>query len=187
MKIKFNKTIAIVIVVIICLIIAAFVGINSVTAKAINYEEKVDESWSNINVQEKRRADLIPALVECIKSYDQHEYQTLMDVISARKNSDGTIPDGVVTEVQNAVNVVVEQYPELNSQQNYRELINEISITENLIAETRQAYNKAISRYNTFVRNPINSFFLGMTGYEKLEYQRLNYEVEAYDPTNLFS
>lgn len=187
MTIKFNKTIVIVIVVIVCLIIAAFVGVNSVTAKAINYEEKVGEAFSNINVQEKRRADLIPALVECIKSYDKHEYQTLMDVISSRKNSDGTIPDGVVTEVQNAVNVVVEQYPELSSQQNYKELLNEISITENLISETRQAYNKAVSRYNTFTRNPINSFFLGMTGYEKLEYQRLNYEVEAYDPKNLFS
>lgn len=183
---KFNKTTVIVIVVIICFIAAAFVGVNSVTATAISYEEKVDEALSNINVQEKRRAELYPALVECIKFYNQHEYQTLMDVINARKNSDGTIPDGVVSEVQNAVNVVVEQYPELKSQQNYKELMNEISITENLISETRQAYNKAISRYNTFTRNPINNFFLSLTGYEIIEYQRLNYKVETYDPTSLF-
>ena len=184
---KFNKTTVIFIVVIIFIVIATLVGVNSVTAKAINHEEKVEEAWSNINVQEKRRAELYPALIECIKSYDQHEYQTLLAVINARKNSDGTIPDGVVTEVQSGVSVVAEAYPELKSQENYKQLMNEISITENLISETRQAYNKAVSRYNTFTRNPINNFFLCLTGYERIEYQRLNYEVEPYDPTSLFN
>lgn len=171
---------------IIAVIIFAVVGINSVAGNAIAYEEMVTEAQSAIKIQEKRRADLIPNLVDCVKAYDKHEYETLVDIINARKGEDGTIPDDVVNEVNNIINVVVENYPELSSQANYKELMNELSITENKIAETRNAYNKTVSRYNTYTRQPIRKFFLSLSGYEKVEFQKLNYDVSEDAPTNLF-
>lgn len=183
---KFNKGIVIIIVAVVVAIIMAIVGINSVPANAIAYEEKVTEAQSAIKVQEKRRADLIPNLADAIKAYDQHEYETLMDVVNARKAQDGTISDDTVNEINEIVNVVLENYPQLSSQENYKEFMNESSITENKIAETREAYNKAVSRYNTYTRNPINKFFLSLTGYERVEFQKLSYDVSEDAPTNLF-
>lgn len=171
---------------VIAVIILVIVGINSVAGNAITYEETVTEAQSAIKIQEKRRADLIPNLVDCVKAYDKHEYETLVDIINARKGSDGTIPDDVVNEVNNIINVVVENYPQLSSQANYKELMNELAITENKIAETRNAYNKTVSRYNTYTRHPIRKFFLSLSGYEKVEFQKLNYDVSEDAPTNLF-
>ena len=183
---KFNKGIVIIIVAVVAAIIMAIVGINSVPANAIAYEEKVTEAQSSIKVQEKRRADLIPNLAYAIKAYDQHEYETLMDVVNARKAQDGTISDDTVNEINEIVNVVLENYPQLSSQENYKEFMKESSITENKIAETREAYNKAVSRYNTYTRTPIYKFFLSLTGYERVEFQKLSYDVSEDAPTNLF-
>ena len=181
-----SKGIIIGIAAVVAVIIVIIIGVNSVAATAIGYEEKVEEAKSAIKVQEKRRADLIPNLVDCVKAYDKHEYQTLVDLVNARKGNDGTLSDEAVNEINQIIDVVVENYPELKSQENYKELMNELSITENKIAETRDSYNKTISRYNTYVRNPIHKFFLSFTGYEQQEYKRLSYDVSEDAPTNLF-
>jgi LemA protein len=85
---------------------------------AISYEEQVKVAISDIKVQEKRRADLIPNLVDCVKAYDKHEYQTLMDVIAAR----GSSSDAVAQEITTMISAVAEAYPELKSNENYKEL-----------------------------------------------------------------
>lgn len=182
-----KKGIIITIVAIVAVVIALIVGINSVPGKAIAYEEKVTEAYSDIKVQEKRRADLLPTLADAIKAYDKHEYETLMNVINARKEQDGSISDDTVNEINNIVKVVLEAYPELKSNENYQEFMKESAITENKIAETRSAYNKAVSRYNTYVRHPIKKFFLNMTGYEMVEFEKLSYDVSEDAPTNLFN
>lgn len=181
-----SKGVIITIVAVIAVVVLVIVGINSVPGTAIGYEEKVTEAYSAIKVQEKRRADLIPNLVDCVQAYDQHEYETLMDVVKARTGADGTLSDDVVAEVKEAIHVVVEAYPALSSQRNYQELMNELSITENTIAETRNAYNKTVTRYNTYTRHPIHRFFLNMLGYEVKEFEKLSYDVSADAPTNLF-
>ena len=183
---KFNKGTIIIIAAVLAAIIMAIVGITSVPANAIAYEEKVTEAQSAIKVQEKRRADLIPTLADAIKAYDQHEYETLIDVVNARKAQDGVITDDTVNEINKIVNIVLEDYPQLSSQDNYKEFMKESSITENKIAETREAYNKAVSRYNTYTRHPIHKFFLSITGYEIVEFQKLSYDVSEDAPTNLF-
>lgn len=184
---KVNKTVVIIVVAILAAIIMLIAGITSVTANAISYYENVTEAQSAISVQEKRRADLIPNLVDCVKAYDQHEYETLLSIINARKTQSGTISDDTVSEVKDIINnVVLEDYPQLSSQANYQELMNELSITENKIAETRDYYNKTVTRYNTYVRHPIHKFFLSLTGYEIVEFQKLNYDVSEDAPTNLF-
>lgn len=183
---KINKGVLITIAAVIAVIILAVIAVNSVPANAIAYEEQVTEAQSAIKVQEKRRADLYPNLADCVQAYDQHEYQTLVDLVAARTGKDGTISDEAVNEIKAAFKVVVESYPELSSQANYKELMNEISITENKIAETRDAYNKTVSRYNTYVRHPIHKFFLSMMGYEVQEFKKLDYNVSEDAPTNLF-
>ena len=78
--------------------------------------------------------------------------------------------------------MIIEDYPQLESSDNYKEFMKESSITENKIAETREAYNKTVSRYNTYTRNPIKKFFLNLTGYEIQEFEKLSYNVSEDAP-----
>lgn len=181
-----KKSIIIILAAIVAVVIMAIVAINSFTVKAITYEEKVTEAYSSIKVQEKRRADLYPTLADAIKSYDKHEYETFVDTVRSRIAKDGTITDESVNEINHAINIVLENYPQLESSDNYKEFMKESSITENKIAETREAYNKTVSRYNTYTRNPINKFFLNLTGYEIQEFEKLSYDVSEDAPRNLF-
>ena len=116
---KINKGTLIVAAATVAVIILAIVAISSVPANAIAYAEKVTEAKSAIKVQEKRRADLYPNLVDCVQTYDQHEYQTLVDIVNARTGQDGTISDEAVNEIKAALKVVVEAYPDLDSQSNF--------------------------------------------------------------------
>ena len=157
----------------------AFQGVQN---HAIGLEEQITTAQSEIKIQEKRRADLIPNLVDCVKAYDEHEYNTLMAVIEAR----GSSSDEVVGDIMANINVVAEQYPELKSNENYKQLMTELATTENLIAQTRTNYNTWVSQYNTYVRKFPNSGILSMLGYERQGFEKLNYDVSSDAPTNLF-
>ena len=162
------------------------VGVTSYPANAIKYEEKVTESYSAIKVQEKRRADLLPNMAEAVKSYNKHEYETLVAVIDARAE-DGTISDADIAEINGIIKIVSEAYPEIKSSENYKTYMNELAITENMILETRNAYNSSVSRYNNYVKHPIKKFFLNLTGYEIIEFEKLDYDVSEDAPTGLLS
>ena len=181
-----EKTIIIIIVSALAILLLAVACVSAVEASAITYEEKVTEAYSAIKVQEKRRADLLPLLADAINAYDTHEYETLMSVIEARVSQDGRVTDKTINEINELVNMVLEAYPELKSNTNYQEFMKESAITENKIAETRTAYNKAVSRYNTYVRHPIKRFFLSISGYEVIEFEKLSYDVSEDAPTDLF-
>lgn len=163
----------------ILLFIFSFQGVQN---GAISLEEQIATAQSEIKVQEKRRADLIPNLVDCVQAYDQHEYQTLMDVIAAR----GTNTDSSANEIQTMIQAVAEAYPELKSSENYRELMNELATTENLIANYRSNYNKWVQKYNQYVRKFPNRQILDFLGYDVLKYEQLNFNVSEDAPTNLF-
>lgn len=177
-----NKVTLIIIAIIIAAVLLSVFAINGVQNKAISYEEQINTAYSDIKVQEKRRADLIPNLVDCVKAYDEHEYQTLMNVIAAR----GVNSDEAVNEVQHMISAVAEAYPDLKSSENYRELMNELATTENLIANYRSNYNSWIKNYNQYVRKFPNKQFLNMLGYEVMNYSYLDYDVSEDAPTNLF-
>lgn len=183
---KLNKTVVIIIAAVVAAILAVIVGVNSVAGNAIAYEEKVTDAQSNIEVAEKRRADLYPTLADAIKAYDKHEYNTLMDVINARKEQGDVITDDDVNEINGMIKLVLENYPQLSSQPNYEKFMKESSMTENNIRDVRIAYNTAVSRYNTYTRHPLRKFFLSLTGYERVEFEKLSYDVSEDAPTNLF-
>lgn len=183
---KVNKTVLITIGAVVAAIIMTVVGLFSVYGKAVSYEENVTEAKSAIKVQEKRRADLLPTLADAIKAYDKHEYETFIDSVKARTQKDGTITDEAKTEINNMIDVVVEKYPDLKSNENYKEFMKESSITENKIAETRESYNKMVTRYNTYTRQPLRKFVFSLTGYEIVKFEKLTYDVSEDAPKNLF-
>lgn len=180
---KFSiKLLCIILAVIAAIALLCVFAFNSVPNKAYAYEEQIKTAMSDIKVQEKRRADLIPNLVDCVKQYDKHEYETLMAVVKAR----GTSSDNSVNEIQTMINAVAEAYPELKSNSNYKELMNELSTTENLIAKYRSSYNKEVKSYNQYIRQFPRKQILDMFGYTPIEYDYLDYNVSADAPTNLF-
>ena len=157
----------------------AFQGVQN---HAIGLEEQITTAQSEIKIQEKRRADLIPNLVDCVQAYDKHEYNTLKDVIAQR----GTNTDAAAAEIKTMINAVAEQYPALQSNENYKQLMTELATTENLIAQTRTNYNTWVSQYNSYVRKFPNAGILSMLGYERQNFEKLNYDVSSDAPTNLF-
>ena len=159
------------------LIAGIFVTTNN---RAISLEEQVLTADSDVQTQEKRRTDLIYNLADCVKEYDKHEADTLTAVADGR----GTTED--IENVTTAITAVAEAYPELKSDENYKTLMNELSMTENMIAEYRSNYNKQIKEYKRYVRKFPTSQFLGMLGYEIQEYEYLNYDAPADAPQDLF-
>lgn len=175
------KTILAVVVAILALIILSVFAFNSVQNKAIGLEEQIRVADSDIKVQEKRRVDLIYNLVDTVKQYDKHEAQTLKDIVEARNNGEGDIG-----EVTTMINAAAEAYPELKSNDNYKQLMNELSITENMIAEYRSNYNKQIKEYNRYVKKFPSKQILGFLGYELVEFDYLDYNAPSDAPQNLF-
>ena len=176
------KLILIIIAIIVAVIFVSIFALQGVQNKAISLEEQITTAQSEIKIQEKRRADLIPNLVDCVKAYDEHEYNTLMAVIEAR----GTDSDSAVQEIQTMITAVAEAYPQLQSNTNYQNLMTELAATENLIANTRSNYNKWVTQYNSYIKKFPNRQILNMLGYEAGGYEKLNFDVSEDAPTNLF-
>ena len=151
------------------LVLAVFALYN----KLVGLRNIVRNSWSQIDVQLKRRFDLIPNLVETAKGYMKHENETFVKVTEARAAAMSAIGKGDVKEVGAAaanldaslakMMLTFENYPELKANQNFMSLQEELSSTENKIAFARQAYNDAVMSYNNavemFPTNIISSMF----------------------------
>ena len=121
----------------------------------------VDEAFAQIEVQLKRRADLIPNLVETVKGYATHEQSTFDAVVSARAKAtsatgvaDVAAADGMLTQALRGLLAVAEAYPDLKASTNFLALQEELSTTENKVAFARQFYNDAVLAYN----NSVHSF-----------------------------
>ena len=164
----------------ILLIILCIFGVQSSQNKAFMLEEQVNIAQSDIKVQEKRRVDLVYNLVDCVKQYDNHEAETLKAIVDGRGST------GNIENVTTAITAVSEAYPELKSNDNYKQLMTELSMTENLIAEYRSNYNKQIKEYNRYVRQFPNRLFLSILGYEVQDYSYLDYAAPSDAPQNLF-
>lgn len=171
--------------IIICSAIAATTllgvfGVQSSQNKAISLEESVTTAESDINVQEKRRVDLVYNLADCVKQYDSHESETLTKLADNMSNGNN------VEDVNTAIAAVTYSYPELKSNENYKQLMNELSTTENMIAQYRENYNKSIDKYKRYIRKFPTRIFLDWTGYEVQNYEKLDYQAPVDAPRNLF-
>lgn len=179
---KVNKTVMITLSAIVMTIILCVFATQGVQNKAIGLEEQILTASSDIEVQEKRRVDLIYNLVDTVKEYDKHEAETLKDIVEARDSKNGDISD--VTTVLSAV---TEAYPDLKSNENYKQLMTELTVTENMMVDYRTNYNKQIKEYNRCVRKFPNRIILNLLGYEIVSYTYLEYNAPSTAPQDLFN
>jgi len=172
-------------------VVLGIVSIIGLYNSLIRLNNRVKEAFSDIDVQLKRRYDLIPNLVETVKGYMQHEAQTLEKVTSARTQAmnAGTLnerakAENQLSETLKSLFAVSENYPDLKASANFLQLQDEISDTENKIQAARRFYNSQVRDFNTKIEifpNNILSNMLKFTKYEffgALEEERKNIEVK---------
>ena len=188
-KSRRGLTTTIIIVAVVLLLV--FWGVGQYNSLVV-LDEQVNTSWSQVENQYQRRADLIPNLVETVKGYASHERETLEGVINARakasqpiiQSSEGMTQEqlnqfqqaqGDLTSALNRLMVVVERYPELKADENFRQLQAQLEGTENRITTARMDFNNEAQQYNTKVRRFPTNIFAGIFGFR----QRPYFQAEA--------
>lgn len=139
---------------------------------------RVENAWSQIDVQLKRRIDLIPNLVETVKGYAAHEQQTLDAVIKARNAAASAAPtpgaqaaaDGALSGALRQLFALSESYPDLKANQNFLALQEELTATEGRVAYARQFYNDSVMNYNTGIQKFPTVFIARVGGFTAKEF-----------------
>lgn len=178
----------IVIAVLVLLIIWYFSTYNSL----ISLRNRKDDQFSQIDVQLKRRADLIPNLVETVKGYAKHESKTLEDVIKARNTyttahtvDEKVKASGEITNALNKLFALSESYPDLKANTNFMSLQNDLKDTEDKISMARQFYNDTVLTYNNKVERVPSNIVANIGGFKKGEFFQID-EKEKEAPTVKF-
>ena len=178
----------IIILVIIAVLIFWVIGIYNALIRLRN---QVKNAWSQIDVQLKRRHDLIPNLVETAKGYMQHERQTLENVTNARARAMAVSPnavgdrswaEGALSGEIGRFMLVVENYPDLKANQNFLALQEELTSTENKIAFSRQAYNDQVLFLNNKIEMFPSSIIAGAFNFKQAEFFELESQAEKAVP-----
>ncbi len=183
---KSRRGLTLTIIVVAVVLLLVFWGVGQYNSLVV-LDEQVNTSWSQVENQYQRRADLIPNLVETVKGYASHERETLEGVINARAKAsqpiiqagDGMTQEqlnqfqqaqGDLTSALNRLMVVVERYPELKADENFRQLQAQLEGTENRITTARMDFNNEAQRYNTKVRRFPTNIFAGLFGFHQHPY-----------------
>lgn len=171
-------TIALIVIAVLLLAGLAFILIRN---SMISSRNRVDEAWSGIDVQLKRRHDLVPNLVETVKGYATHEQKTFENVTAARAEA---MKAGSVEATQEAeaklsgaltdLRAVAEQYPDLRATENFQQLQRDLNEIEDEIQASRRIYNSNVQSYNTKIQIFPNSIVAGMGGFTAREF----FEIE---------
>src|ERR1700684_2136883 len=160
----------------ILIVTAAIFGAMSVGRKnqMVTLDEQVKSSWAQVDVQLQRRADLIPNLVATVKGFAAHEEAVYGEIAKARSAllnaqtpSDKIAANGQLDGAIGRLLAIVENYPQLKSNENFLRLQDELAGTENRIAVERKRYNDAIQDYNTYIGLFPNNIFAGWAGFQR--------------------
>jgi len=172
--------------VIVLLVIFYTIGIYN---KLVKFRTLVDEAWSGIDVQLKKRYSLIPNLVETVKGYAKHEQETFEKVVKARNKaqSAATVEDQQVAENQlnkALVNLFAlsEQYPELKANQNFLKLQEELSVIEQDIEKSRRYYNGTVREKNILIDSFPSNILANLFGFVKSKFFELDSDAERVLP-----
>jgi LemA protein len=145
--------------------------------RLVSLRNRVDNGWSQIDVQLRRRYDLIPNLVESVKGYAAHEREAFEDVAEARTRGMAADTVGDQAQAENQVTrglrqllAVAEAYPELRANQNFLALQEELTATESRIAYARQFYNDQVMRLNTLIQSFPSNLIASVFGFEPREF-----------------
>jgi LemA protein len=168
---------------VLALLVVVFVlGFNRI----VRLRNEASTGWSNIDVQLKRRADLIPNLVETVKAYAAHEREVFRTVTEARSSllraaapGEAAAANAALTEALGRLFAVAEAYPELKASQNFLRLQDELTDTEDKIAAARRYYNATVMRYNTAIQSFPGLLYAGAAGFRPREF--FEAEEEAHE------
>ncbi len=174
---------------IVAIIVAVLAYVLFAYNSLIKYRNQANEAWSDIDVQLKRRHNLIPNLVETVKGYATHERSTLDSVTQARTNALNANSPADQAKAENALSstlktlfAVSEQYPDLKSNTNFLELQRELSDTENKILSSRRFYNGVVRDYNTATETVPSNIIASLFNFTKREFFELDDEAERAVP-----
>jgi LemA protein len=174
-------------VIVLVLIIWLFATYNGL----VKLRNQTKNAWSQIDVQLKRRHDLIPNLVETVKGYAAHERQTLEAVIQARNSAVSAVGKGVGEQAKaegglsgalSKLFAVAEQYPNLKANENFLALQEELTSTENKISFSRQFYNDSVLQYNNKTQMAPANIVAGMFGFKSGEFFQVETPAEKEVP-----
>lgn len=165
-----NIALIIIIVIVVLLVLWFFGTYNGL----VSLRNRKDDQWSQIDVQLKRRADLIPNLVETVKGYAKHEKGTLEDVVKARNTYMSAVTpeekmeaSGELTQMVSKLFALSEAYPDLKANANFMSLQEDLKDTENKISVARQFYNDTVLTYNNKVEMVPSNIVANMCGFKK--------------------
>ncbi len=171
------------------LIVVVLIGIYNGLVRSRN---RVKNAWSQIDVQLKRRHDLIPNIVETVKGYAKHERETLENVTKARQMAvDASKVDDVAARIRaenmlsqtlRSLFAVAENYPDLKANQNFMQLQEELTSTENKVAFARQHYNDSVMHYNNRIEMFPSNVVAGMFGFKRAEFFEVEEEAQREPP-----
>jgi len=157
----------------------------------ITLRNRIDNAWSQIDVQLRRRYDLIPNLVETVKGYAAHERQTFEEVTKARQAAidagsvkDQAAAENMITQALRRLFAVAEAYPQLRATENFQMLQEELSGTESKIAYARQFYNDSVLSYHNLIQSFPARIIAGMGGFQQRDYFEIE-EPEAKQPVKV--
>jgi len=181
----------IVIVAVLLLLVLALITIYN---SLVRLRNQVDNAWSQIDVQLKRRHDLIPNLVETAKGYMQHERQTFEEITKARSQamgaksvSEASKAEGALGEALSKFMLVVENYPDLKANQNFLAVQEELSSTENKLAFSRQNYNDQVLFFNNKIQMFPSNAVAGMFSFGKRDFFEIEVAAEREVPKVSFT
>ena len=173
----------------IILIILAGLYLVSNYNSLVRLRNQVKNAWSQIDVQLKRRHDLIPNLIETVKGYMSHERETLENITNARSQAMKASTVAEKAKAESALsgalgrfNVVVENYPDFKSNQNFLALQEELTSTENKISFARQNYNDQVLRYNNKIEMFPSNIIAGMFNFTKEDFFEIETKEEREVP-----
>ncbi len=167
------------------------IGLVAVYNSLVRSRERVDEAWSDITVQLKRRADLVPNLIDTVKGYAKHEKEVFENVTKARTAIMGAQgveetakADNMFTDAMKSLFAVAENYPQLRASENFSQLQAELTDTEDKIQASRRFYNGSVRDLNIKIKTFPTNVFAGMLGFTKREFFELDEaENEAVQKT----
>lgn len=176
-------------IIIIVIIVALAFFLISIYNALIRLRNQVKNAWSQIDVQLKRRHDLIPNLIETVKGYMTHERATLENITKARSQAvqaEGVgakaKAEGELTSALGKFNLVVENYPDLKANQNFLSLQEELTSTENRISFARQAYNDQVLFFNNKIQMFPSNIVAGMFSFKEEEFFQIEDQKEKEVP-----
>lgn len=176
------------------IVVVAVVGVVFAYNRLVQLVNRAEEAWSDIDVQLRRRYDLIPNLVNTVKGYAEHEKETFQKVTEARTAAMSAEQSGDPAQTAQAENMltgalkslfaVSESYPDLKANENFQELQRELSDTENKIQASRRFYNNTVQTLNTSVESFPMNIIAGMFSFKGREFFEIGDE-EARDPVSV--